>query len=204
MPNGDLGRQLLEQAVPCGYTDDINSEVTAFAFRSFITFARFQPRHQINWSAKRQSNLLVAATNTKRRLQSFLYDVNYAGQRLRWVHVPGMTLATQNDMRRAKRIDALERNCVVRLNQYLQPLAHASERRPQLARTRTLTIKRVIDKINERSGHEAYRVKGKRGRGKRRVRSFLTGDVLSAVDKKRSGFVQKVCIDEIHANPRSG
>src|SRR5213592_4395821 len=46
VPNSDLMRQALEEAVSCGVTFDFNSEETAFASCAFIAFARFEPSHQ--------------------------------------------------------------------------------------------------------------------------------------------------------------
>src|ERR1700730_867562 len=119
MPNSDLGRQALEETRSCGF----NWQITAFTFCAFIAFARFKPCHQLDGSAKGQGNLLVTATNSQCRLRSLFYHLNHPGQLLRRVSVPWMTLATQNNMRRTKCLNALERHSVVGLDQYFQPLA---------------------------------------------------------------------------------
>src|SRR6266550_565123 len=153
-------RQAFEEAVSCGVTFDFNSEETAFASCAFIAFARFEPSHQFYGRAKGKGNLLVTSTNSKCWLRGLLYHFNHAGQLLRRVSVPGMTPAAQNNMRWMNRLNALKRNGVVGLNQYLQTFAHASKRGSQFAGTRALPIQRVVDEINERSSHGG-RLKGK-------------------------------------------
>jgi hypothetical protein len=47
----------------------------------------------------------------------------------------------------SNRLDSFEGNGIERLGQYFQPFAHATQDRPQLARTCTLAVKCVVDEV---------------------------------------------------------
>src|SRR6185503_2352999 len=104
MPNGEFFREVFEESSAAGgYW-----EVASIAFRARVSLAGLKPAHQIHRGAISQRDLLMTPTNAEHRLRGFLDYFNYTGQRFGSVSVPGMTLPTQNDMRRTKRLDAFE------------------------------------------------------------------------------------------------
>src|SRR5258707_11890606 len=100
MPNGDFFREVFEKSSAVGG----HREVTSFAFCARVSLAGLKPSHQIYRCAVSQSDLLMTPTNAEYRLRGFLDHLNYTGQRFGSVSVPGMTLATQNDMPKTKRL----------------------------------------------------------------------------------------------------
>src|SRR5258705_9349403 len=146
MPDRDFLRQVFEEATAIG----CHWEISSFALRACISFARLKPTHQIDKRAVSQGDLLVSSTNAEHRLRCFLDHFNNASQRFRSVSVPGMTLATQNDVRRTKRLYAFQRDGVIRLGEYFHPFMHATEYGSAFARARALTLKRIIDEVDQR------------------------------------------------------
>src|SRR5678816_3875516 len=114
MPNRYFFGQVLEEAGAVGG----HREISSLAFRACISLAGFQPAHQIHGRAIGQSDLLLTSTNPEYRLRCFLDHVDYTGQRFRSIPVPGMTLATQDYVRRTKRLYAFEGNGVIGLCEY--------------------------------------------------------------------------------------
>src|SRR6266545_4988846 len=145
MPNSYFRRQVLEDALAI----DFYREVAAFALGAFVAFARLEPLHQVYGGTKCQGHLLMPATNSEHGLRRFLDYFKNAGQRLRRVSVPRVTLTAENYVGRSKRLDAFKRNRVKRLGEYLHSFAHSTQNCSQLARASSLAIKRVVDEINQ-------------------------------------------------------
>jgi hypothetical protein len=59
-----------------------------------------------------------------------------------------MTLPTQNDVRRAKTADALERYVVKRLDEDLEPRDESTENSPDFTGACSLAIDSVVDEID--------------------------------------------------------
>src|SRR5512132_3319834 len=146
MPNRYFFREALEEASAIGG----HREISSFAFCACISLPGFQPAYQIHLRAIGQRDLLMTSTNPEYRLRCFLDYIDYTGQRFGSVPIPGMTLATQDYVRRAKRLYAFERNGVIGLCEYLHSFLYPAEHGAEFARACALTLKRIVDEIDQR------------------------------------------------------
>ena len=77
-----------------------------------------------------------------------LITENDAGQRLGRVHLPRMTLTTQDDVRRLQTANSFERDVMEWLDEDFEPRNQSAENSPNFARARSLTIDGVVDEID--------------------------------------------------------
>src|SRR5207245_925253 len=89
---------------------NLNWTIPTLAECALVTFAGSDALNQINRRAIRQRDLLLAAADAQDRLRRVVNYLNNSGQRFPRVAVPRMTLAAQENMRRAEILNELRRD----------------------------------------------------------------------------------------------
>ncbi len=125
MPDRYFRRQVFEYPL----AGRRHRKVAALAFCARITLPRLEPPHQSDGRAKRQRHLLMPAANAQHRLRCLLDYFKHTGERAGRITVPGMTLATEDNVGRLKRLDAFEGDGMIRLSQYFGAFAQCDRGR---------------------------------------------------------------------------
>ena len=90
----------------------------------------------------------MTTADAEYRLTRLLDHRKHTRQRLGRVHLPRMTLATQNNVRWTKAANALERNVVKRFDEDLESGNQSAENSPDFARACSLAVDRVVYEID--------------------------------------------------------
>src|SRR4051794_38237539 len=99
----------------------------------------------------------MTSANAEDWLTRLFDDREDAGQRLRRVHLPWMTLTAENYVRWTKTANAFERYVLEWFDEDLEAGNQTPKHRANLPRARALTINCVVDQVNEHSHKKAHK-----------------------------------------------
>src|ERR1043166_2908650 len=144
MPDGDLRGESFEQT----FARVLDGQESAFTFGAVVTFTRLDSPHQSDLRAIGQCDLLMTTTDSEYWLTRLLDHRKHAGQRLRRVHLPRMTLPAENDVRRFQTAHSFKRYMVKRFDEDFEPGNEPAEHRPNFARACSLAVDGVVYEVN--------------------------------------------------------